>query len=723
MLPLIALLIGCQLALPTGEPDTIRTDTTLLKEVSVSADRQRMVYRLDRKRISAEEVLTSQGGTALDVLRALPGVAVDADGHVTMRGSGAFLVYIDGKPSPMTGTEALMQVPAAVIKDLEILTTPPARYKTEGDVGIINIITRRPQGEGLGVEVNATGGTQGTWGTDAKINYKWENHNIYLGGQGTRIRTESNFEQFKSTQVDDFLTQSRAKGTRFGCFGTYVGRAGYEWMDGLHHHFTADFEAGVTNNPRGGDMDYDEQRWQLLTPLSHKNYESHDRYRLKKHLYQGAFSYTWKINERGDLLQLQNRLRYDSYSLEYTESNMFDANGTRHEGTRGYEQEHHWDADGSLLYQLHYTEKGRLEAGYQYTTYSEHGDYNIYYWVPAMQAFENQTDLHAPFYYRRQNHSIYTQWNDRFGPFQADAGIRAERLIDKMELPTITSRYRKYLDWFPSAHLGYTSETAGTFTLGYSRRVNRPGIWKLEPYITYEDYYTRIIGNPDLKAEYIHSMELQWRKTLQDGLSLQVAAFARYRNDVVDVVRRAYEPGVTLDSIINAGNQWDVGLEAQLNTKVTQWWKTTAQASVYHYNFNATYQGSADSNGITGQAEWINNFTLGKNTRAQLDGHYVAPRNLTQGREDGYVYFDIALRQQLRNGQWSLGLVAHDVFHTAKYHSLRTTEMLRSETWVRPRYPNFTLSVAYRFNQKKASSTTDNNAALKKEAEFTGSNF
>ncbi|MBO7119819.1 MAG: Plug domain-containing protein, partial [Bacteroidaceae bacterium] len=98
-----------------------RADSTLMQEVSINGQRQRISYRLDRQRIDASQVLTAQGGTAFDVLRAVPGVVVDADGSLSYRGSQEFLVYVDGKPSPLSGTEALQMIGAASIKDIEIL--------------------------------------------------------------------------------------------------------------------------------------------------------------------------------------------------------------------------------------------------------------------------------------------------------------------------------------------------------------------------------------------------------------------------------------------------------------------------------------------------------------------------------------------------------------------------------------------------------------------------
>lgn len=232
-----------------------RKDTTLMREISINGQRQRISYRLDRQQIDASQVLTAQGGTALDVLRAVPGVVLDAEGSLSYRGSQSFLVYVDGKISPLTGTEALQMIGAANIRDIEILTTPSAKYKTDGDVGIINIVTRRAETEGWDVSVNGMASTWATLSLDAKINYRMGHHNIYVGGQGSDIHNKSQFQQEKFTTAGGASARSFADGTRFRNFRTYIGQGGYEFNTGWHR-LAIDLQGGRTINPRGGDMLY-----------------------------------------------------------------------------------------------------------------------------------------------------------------------------------------------------------------------------------------------------------------------------------------------------------------------------------------------------------------------------------------------------------------------------------------------------------------------------------
>ena len=672
---------------------------TGLEEVVVTGEKSKIIYKLDRQTISGSSSLAASGGTAADILRTSPSIRVDAEGGVSFRGSSGFLVYVDGKESALS----LQQIPASTIADIEIITTPSARYKTEGDAGIINIITKRLTTDGFSGSFNAAGSTIGTWNADLLLNYRKGASRWYIGGAGSEIRGNSDFDQTKTTYVDDYVTTSIADGVRKSINASYIGRVGWE-LTKERHKLLLEYQAGVLKTTRGGDMTYDEHRTKAGEVLNDNIYDSHDRYELERHLHQISTDYLWTLNDRGDNISVVGRMRYDGYSLEYTESNMFDQSGARYEGTRGYEKEHHWDMDFTGNYNLNYRESGKLDIGYQFTTYSEHGEYNIKYWDRQMQDFEWQDDLHAPFYYRRQIHSAYAMLTDQFGPVAVEAGVRADHTIDWMDIEVQEEqnrhRYIKRTELYPSAHISYAAPGNNVFTAGYSYRTNRPGIWQLEPYITYEDYYTKKVGNPDINPEYIHSAEIGYRKTIAEEHTISVTGYYRHRKGVRETIRVAHEPGVTLDSLINAGNDRTIGIELNAHVKATRWWSMTVNASLFDYMFTADYEGctSATNTGYT--AMMMNNFTLGKTTRLQFDANFIGPTVLTQGREDAYCYFDLALRQQLFKNKVSASLVFHDVFRTARYNNYRISPTLHSTTHVRPRYPNIMLSISYAFNSK-----------------------
>lgn len=143
----------------------------------------------------------------------MPSVRVDSDGEISFRGSTGFLVYVNGQKSMLDGTQALQQIPAASIDNIEIITTPSARYRTDGDTGIINITTRRDTRHGFSASASASGSTMLAYNADINLSYVHGANRWYVGGIANRLKDKSDFRQTKTTNVDNYLTTSHADGT------------------------------------------------------------------------------------------------------------------------------------------------------------------------------------------------------------------------------------------------------------------------------------------------------------------------------------------------------------------------------------------------------------------------------------------------------------------------------------------------------------------------------
>lgn len=188
-----------------------------LAEVEVLADKRQLVYKLDKKVVEASSNIMGAGGSAVDVLENTPSVRVDANGDITFCGSSGFLVYVDGKPSVFSGTQALEQVPAAQIENIEIITTPSAKHDTEGEVGIINIITKKHFLKGLSGMVNLSGSTWLTRRGDFLLNQQNNKSRWFVGGQWSDKLSRSNHELLQSNNsVDGKVFSLDASGPQKG---------------------------------------------------------------------------------------------------------------------------------------------------------------------------------------------------------------------------------------------------------------------------------------------------------------------------------------------------------------------------------------------------------------------------------------------------------------------------------------------------------------------------
>lgn len=159
----------------------LQTSVESLNEVVIDGSYPRIDYQIDKKVINVSKQITTISGTAVDVLENVPSVKVDIEGNVMLRGSSGFTVLIDGRPSVLDANDALQQIPASTIDNIEIITNPSAKFDPDGTAGIINIITKKNKLQGFSGVVNLNAGLNNKYGGDFLINYKKRNINVYFG--------------------------------------------------------------------------------------------------------------------------------------------------------------------------------------------------------------------------------------------------------------------------------------------------------------------------------------------------------------------------------------------------------------------------------------------------------------------------------------------------------------------------------------------------------------
>lgn len=675
-----------------------------IAEVEVVASKRQLVYKLDKKVVEATSNMMAGGGSAVDVLENTPSIRVDAEGDVTFRGSSGFLVYIDGKPSVFTGTQALEQVPAGHIENIEIITTPSAKHDTEGDVGIINIITKKHSRQGLSGMINLSGSTWLSRHVDFLLTQQNARSRWYVGGQWTDRMRKSDFDQEKLTIVGDQTTSSHAIGPRTGDSYHYTLKGG--WSLSLPKTtITLDLEGGYGGNKRKGEMNYEETiTLKGGSPVTTR-YTSIDDYDNDENIGLGSLSVQHKFNDKGHEISASAYYKYGGNALEYFFNDLMSLQGERQQGHRAYESEHRETLRANLDYALPFGKGGKLEAGYQYYSYLEDGNYKMEWWDPEKQVFYWRDDIYNTFYFQEGVNSIYAILSQSWNNFEAQAGVRGEHTHTVLRSSVEgADRTKNRFEFFPSVHLGYNFPNGHRLLASYSRRTTRPQLYYMEPYITYRDFYTAEIGNPDIRPEYINSFELNYQKSFGEN-SVSATLFHRSRKDKIERLRVPYSAGVTLDSMANVGHDYSTGLELSLNLHPVRWWNTTVNGNLYHYKVkNEQAAGGNTSTSTNYDILWNNLFDLGKYTRLQLDGSFVGPSVTTQGRTDAYWYANLAVRQQLFNRRLTATLAFRDIFRSARYVSDIQTADLRSLTRIKPKYPQITLTLSWTFNSYKAKS-------------------
>jgi outer membrane receptor protein involved in Fe transport len=682
-----------------------------LAEVEVVARKKQIIYRLDKKVVEASGNLLAGGGSAVDILENTPSIRVDAEGEVSFRGSSGFAVYVDGKPSVFSGTQALQQIPSGQIENIEIITTPSAHHDTEGDVGIINIITKKDSRQGLSGMVNMSGSTLLSRTIDFLLSRQAGRSRWHFGGNWTDRLLKSDFDQDKTTVVGYLTTRSHSNGPRASNNFNYSLKGGWQYLL-PKTSLTADMEGGYGGRMRQGDLDYSEEH----PGVERVDYFSRDYYHIDATFWTGSAGVDHHFNDKGHRITSLVYLKYDGDALEYFQSDLFDVtpNGERQMGHRAYEDEHRWTARANADYIYPYSDAGRLEAGYQYFSYLEDGDYSMEFWNPEKKIFEFRTDnaiYDNFFYFQHGIHSVYAIVAGGYGAFNYQAGLRGEHThrVLRSDVPGSNRTYNNF-HLFPSVHLGFDLPHEQQMMASYSRRITRPQLFYMEPYITYRDFYSAEIGNPDIRNEFINSFELNYKKNIGSS-SLSATAFHRSRADKIERLRIPYESairaGVTLDSMANVGNDYSSGLELNGQIQASRRWNIGLNGSFYHYRIvNKLSRDARDESSANYDLTLNNAFDAGRLTRIQLDGNFVGPSVTTQGRTDAFWYVNLAVRQQLFMRRLSATISVRDVFHSARYVSNISTADLQSITKIRPAYPQITLTMSYTFNNFSRSQQT-----------------
>ncbi|MCD7976777.1 MAG: TonB-dependent receptor [Tannerellaceae bacterium] len=673
-----------------------------LAEVEIVAQKKQVIYKLDKKVVEASGNLLANGGTAIDILENTPSIRVDAEGEVTFRGSSGFAVYVDGKPSVFSGTQALEQIPSSQIENIEIITTPSARHDTGGDVGIINIITKRNFQQGVSGMVNLNGSTFLSRGIDFLVTNQMKNVRWYVGGTWNDRLRKSNFNQEKTTIVGDLTTTSHSDGPRESNNFNYSLKTG--WFYSLPQTtLNIDVEGGYGGRTRTGDLDYTEQRTIDGIASGQGHYDSRDDYDLHETYFQGTVGMDHTFNDQGHNLSASFYLKYGGDAMEYFQSDLFDKSGVRQQGHRAWEDEHRWTVRGNLDYIFPYRSTGKIEAGYQYYSYLEDGDYSMQFYNPGTKEFYWRDDIYNTFYFQEGINSIYALISDSYRSFDFQVGVRGEHTHRVLRSSIEgADRLDNRFEFFPSVHLGYNFPHQQVLMASYSRRTTRPDLFYMEPYITYRDFYSAEIGNPDIRPEYINSFELNYKINVEDH-SLSATVFHRSRKDKIERLRIPFEAGVTLDSMANVGHDYSTGLELSAQLQLNRWWNVNLNGSVYHYKVENEFKLDGRNEKSTNyDITWNNAFEAGKYTRVQVDGNFVGPSVTTQGRTDAFWYVNLAVRQQLLKRKLTATLAFRDVFNSARYVSNITTSDLQSITKIRPKYPLMMLTLSYTFNNYRA---------------------
>ncbi len=695
---------------------TLQPLTSQLDEVVVEAQKEMISSGLDQKSFKVDALLSQSGGSVLDVMKTMPGVTVDQEGKVILRGSDKVAVLIDGKQSSLTGfgnQKALDNIPAANIDRIEIINNPSAKYDASGMAGIINIIYKKEKESGLSGDAGLSLGlgafssppradlptSLGSYKHNPKaipslnLNYRRPKLNYFLQSQVILQENLPNNEFTIRHYADGSHTISQVPENRRQVH--YILNGGIDWMIDDQNTFTFsaiyDFESH-TDTAQVVYLDQNAER----------------RYRF----------YAWNEEEVTGYINLSAQYEHKFKAAGHTlEASL--------QYTRGWEDETYSLNDSSAVRQgkdktnilaiehttttgLDYIKplrSGRLEAGTKIrirrlpVTYTiTPGENSIMY--PELGDWSRWgEDLYAAY--------LNYVWEQP--QYDLEGGLRAEQTdvfyrLDPANTYYLTNDAYDYFRLFPNIRFTYKIDENNRLSAFYNRRVDRTGEPELRVFPKFDDPELLKVGNPYLRPQFTQTLELAYKYLWPSG-SVFLAGFHRIiedpfmrifaidsSNTQYNIINRVYQ---------NTGRATNTGIELIITQDLEGVAKLSGSFNWYNNHIEA-YTGTLlfpyerpFQIGESDDATWdfkINGLlNLTHNIQVQLTGIYYAPKNIPQGKQLSRSSVDLGVKKGFMQGKGELTFSISDMFYqfgirqdireeafTARYENNYETQVLRA---------------------------------------------
>ncbi|MGV8095585.1 MAG: TonB-dependent receptor domain-containing protein [Mangrovibacterium sp.] len=701
--------------------------TERINEVEVVAQKPRVEYKVDKKVINISQDIHAAGGTAVDALENAPSVQVDIEGNVSLRGSTSFTVLIDGRPSVLSGSDALQQIPASAIENIEIITNPSARYDPDGMAGIINVVMKKNVQTGINGIINAMIGTNDKQQLDATFNKKTEKVNLTFGFDfNDRNFTGKNYSSRETYDGDTtrYLIKDGERGFSRGGYQLkagadfylsdkttlgFIGNYGYYSFDGGGHaniHQYTDPASrdrySVERDPSKRDGDYVNGSVNLQHLFNKEG----------THKLEALFYYS---HRNGDDQDEENEYLADSNYQIIPDGDNLQILTTEDE------------ADNEYRLQADYTRPlgtaGKLEAGFQSRIDRSSEDYLLERYNNATQSWERDDNFSNYQDFERDIHSVYSTVSSKLGPLQYMLGMRGEYTRRQTTLPRTNQSFKlDRFDLFPTAHLSFELPSNYQLMTSYSRRINRPRGRDLDPFWQYMDQYTIRRGNPELEPEYTDSYELGFLKRFGPSF-VSLEGFYRITNGLITHISELGDDGILYETTVNLNNDYSLGAELMGDVNPTKWLQINSSVSLYNYRIEDESEGEKierESTNIDGRINTI--FKFSPDSRLQLMGMYRGASISAQGDRKGMLFTNVSYRQDLMKKKLTATVSLADIFGTGKSEGTTMGPNFRS-TYKFEREPRIlTLTLSYKINNYK-NDRSESSREGANEMDFGGENF
>jgi len=697
---------------------SLEADTEALDEIEIIAEKTTVEIKLDKKIYNVGKDLTVRGGTVSDVLDNVPSVSVDVEGNVALRGNENVRILINGKPSGLVGinsTDALRQLPAESIERVEVITSPSARYDAEGTAGILNIILRRSKLQGLNGAITTNVGWPKSAGISGNINYRTGDLNIFnttsydyreVPGNSSSYTQFFNkkFDDNGNLIVDNLDTYSDETNDYDRIRKGLSTNFGVEWyvtdsasITGSVSYRNGDNESNTTNT-----LIYLDENQQFESQSNRFDPEEET-----DNVLQYSVNFTKNFDDGGHKLTMD---------FQYEDNSEDEFSKVLQEGINTEKVATLEDQSRILLqtdYVLPIGEKSQFELGYRGNFNNQDTDYTVEILNENTGQFIVNDSLSNFLNYREYVNAAYSQFGSKVGSkFSYLLGLRLESTRITVDQPT-SGDYSKndYTGLFPTVNLSYELSENENVTLGYSRRIQRPRSWFINPFPSRSSVTSIFRGNPELAPSYSGLFDLGYYKKF-GKVSLNTSAYYQHATDVFSFI--SFDTGETVDvngqtfsvierTPINLAEEDRYGFEFTLTYNPIRKWNINANFNIFRQSITGTDPNgfSLDNDNTSWFARLNNKYTLPGKIEWQTSLNYRGPSEDAQNKREGVFSANMAFSRDIFNENASIALNVSDLLNSRKRTMDTTTPTYTGTSEFQWRERSINLSFTYRFNQQK----------------------
>lgn len=681
----------------------ISAQTTQLNTVVITADQPLITQEVDRIGYNVQADPESKTDNVLDMLRKVPMVSIDGDDNIQVKGSGNFKVLINGRPSSLVARdpkEVFKSMPASNIQKIEVITTPPAKYDSEGLAGIINIITNKKIDNGYNGSVGSRYDFINGPGGNASFTMKNKKFGFSTNGSMSMHQPPGrSFSQVRKGFVP-FMSQLNQSGQQrwTGAWGyinaelsyeidtlnLLTASIGYNNSDGSYSssNFTSQYDQNAALDQSYRLNNDGEFNW--------GGYEMGINYQLsfKKHKEQLlTASYKLNSNKEGQLTRVSVLEKMNYMADDYRQQNN---SGTMEQTIQ--------------LDYAHPLKKLNIEGGVKAILRDNFSDYGVDNFDPASGEFVVNDNRTNKFNYNQSVFSFYNSYNLKMGKWSFKGGLRLESTLIDADFVSSSTRFETdYNNFIPSVSIQRKIKKMNSLNLGYTQRIQRPGIWQLNPFVDQADPKFSRSGNINLKPVLNHNFDLTYsivkKGSINTGLSYTFA------DNTIQYVSSFGVDTVTRTTYENIGKNKNLGINLNTNYPVTKKLSVNINSRISYIWIEGIVSSKLFKNeGIQGNAYISGNYKFEKDWRAGVNTGYYSAWITLQGQSNPYYYTSASLSKELLKKKATLSASINNPFQKFRSwkNEINTPEFTQVSNY-QNYYRRINVSFNYRFGQLKDS--------------------